>query len=150
MKNLFDPALAVELTARLEGLRPDSPRLWGKMNAPQAVAHCSAGFEWALGDTRPPRMFVGRIIGGFVKRMALGNDDPFRQNSPTAPGLVVADERELATERTRLRGLIARFSAAGPAGCTTHPHGFFGRLTPDEWAVLMYKHVDHHLRQFGA
>ena len=150
MKNLYDPSLVVEVTERLERLRPESPRLWGKMTAPQAVAHCSAGFEWALGDTRPPRMFVGRIIGSFVKRMALRNDDPFRRNSPTAPGLVVADQRELATERTRLRGLIERFSSAGPAGCTTNPHSFFGRLTPEEWAVLMYKHVDHHLRQFGA
>jgi hypothetical protein len=150
MKNLFEPSLVSELTERLERLRPDSPRLWGKMTAPQAVAHCSASLAWALGDTRPPRMFVGRIIGGFVKRMALGNDDPLRRNSPTAPGLVVTDDRDLATERTRLRGLIDRFAAAGTAGCTTHPHSFFGRLTPEEWAVLMYKHLDHHLRQFGA
>ena len=149
MKNLFDPSLVVEVTERLERVRPDSPRLWGKMTAAQAVAHCSAGFEWALGDTRPPRMFIGRIIGSFLKRMVLSNDTPFRRNSSTAPGLVVADQRELATERTRLRGLIDRFSA-GPTACTTNPHSFFGRLTPEEWAVLMYKHVDHHLRQFGA
>ena len=150
MKNLFDPSQVVEVTERLERLRPGSPRLWGKMTAPQAVAHCSASFEWALGDTRPPRMFIGRIIGAFVKRMVLRNDDPFRRNSKTAPGLVVADQRDLPTERTRLRGLINRFSSAGPAGCTRNPHSFFGRLTPEEWAVLMYKHVDHHLRQFGV
>ena len=46
--------------------------------------------------------------------------------------------------------LIDRFAAAGPKGCTTHPHSFFGPLTPDEWAILMYKHLDHHLRQFGV
>jgi hypothetical protein len=73
-----------------------------------------------------------------------------RRNTPTVPGLVVADERALDAERERLRGLIDRFVAAGPAGCTTHPHSFFGRLTPQEWSVLMYKHLDHHLRQFGA
>jgi hypothetical protein len=49
-----------------------------------------------------------------------------------------------------LRGLIDRFVASGPAGCTNHPHSFFGRLTPEEWAILMYKHLDHHLRQFGV
>ncbi|MEP6495970.1 MAG: DUF1569 domain-containing protein [bacterium] len=150
MKNLFEPARVAELTERLERLRSDSPRLWGKMNAPQALAHCAVAVEWALGDTVPPRMLVGRIIGSFVKRMALGNDDPIRRNSPTAPGLIIADEHDLATERTRLRRLLDRFAAAGPGGCTTHPHSFFGRLTPEEWAVLMYKHVDHHLRQFGA
>jgi hypothetical protein len=49
-----------------------------------------------------------------------------------------------------LYGVIDRFVAAGPKGCTTHPHSFFGPLTPQEWAILMYKHVDHHLRQFGV
>ena len=64
--------------------------------------------------------------------------------------LVVEDEPDLETERARLCGLVERFAAASPAGCTTHPHAFFGRLTPVEWAVLMYKHLDHHLRQFGV
>ena len=150
MKNLYEPARAAELTERLERLRPDSPRLWGKMTAPQAMAHCAVALEWAVGDTRAPRMLVGRLIGGLAKRMATRNDDPFQRNAPTSPALVIADERDLATERARLRRLIERFAAAGPDGCTTHPHSFFGRLTPDEWAVLMYKDVDHHLRQFGA
>jgi hypothetical protein len=73
-----------------------------------------------------------------------------RRNSPTVPDLVIAEERDLDTERDRLTSLIDRFVAAGPAGCTTHPHSFFGRMTPREWAILMYKHLDHHLRQFGA
>jgi LPS sulfotransferase NodH len=63
-----------------------------------------------------------------------------RRNSPTAKDLVVRDERDLDKERERLCGLIDRFAAAGPKGCTTHPHSFFGRLTPEEWAALMYKH----------
>ena len=104
----------------------------------------------ALGDKTPPRVLVGRILGWIVKPLALGNDEPMRRNSPTMKGLVVQDERDLRTERERLRGLIDRFAAAGPAGCTTHPHSFFGRLTPEEWATLMYKHLDHHLRQFGV
>jgi hypothetical protein len=150
MKTLFEVTLVEEVKQRMARLTPDSARLWGRMNAAQAVAHCSAGLETAFGDRVPPRMLLGRIIGRRVKPMALGNDEPLRRNSPTAKGLVVLDERDLETERERLRGLIDRFAAAGPAGCTTHPHSFFGRLTPEEWATLMYKHLDHHLRQFGV
>ncbi|HEX7978752.1 MAG TPA: DUF1569 domain-containing protein [Gemmatimonadaceae bacterium] len=150
MKNLFEPGRATELTGRIGRLGSDSPRLWGKMTAPQAMAHCAVAMEWAVGDTRAPRMMIGRLIGPLVRRMAVRNDDPMAKNAPTSPTLRIADERELDTERTRLIRLIERFSAGGPAGCTTHPHSFFGRMTPDEWAVLMYKHVDHHLRQFGA
>ncbi len=150
MKNLYEPAAAEEIKQRLARLQPDSERLWGKMTAPQAVAHCAASLEWAVGDTRPPRLFVGRMLGAIVKPMALRDDEPMRRNSPTSPDLVVKDNRNLSAERERLCALIDRFTGAGPTGCTTHPHSFFGRLTPEEWAALMYKHLDHHLRQFGV
>jgi hypothetical protein len=150
MKNLFDAVTADEIKTRLTKLGPESERRWGKMTAAQAVAHCSAGLECAIGDRLLPRMFLGRIIGLMVKPMLLRDDEPMRPNSPTVKSLVVNDERNLGTERERLCGLIDRFAAGGSAGCTTHPHSFFGRLTADEWAILMYKHLDHHLRQFGV
>jgi hypothetical protein len=150
MKHLFEPARIDEVKTRLATLEPESQRQWGIMKPAQAVAHCAAGVELALGDRTPPRMFLGRIIGGIIKPKVLGNDEPMRRNSPTVKGLVVQDERDLEKERERLCALIDRFAGAGPAGCTAHPHSFFGRLTPEEWAVLMYKHLDHHLRQFGA
>jgi hypothetical protein len=120
------------------------------MTAAQAVEHCSRGFELALGERLPPRIFMGRIIGGMVKSKVMGDDEPLRRNSPSVQGLIVNDERNLKMEQERLCGMIDRFGAAGPGGCTAHPHSFFGRLTPDEWAILMYKHMDHHLRQFGV
>jgi hypothetical protein len=150
MKNLFEAERVEEVKERLAKLTPESVRLWGKMSLPQALAHCSLAMEWAVGDRIPPRMFLGSILGRIVKPMALGNDAPIRRNAPTAKDLVVQDERDLDRERQRLCGLIDRFATAGPKGCTTHPHSFFGRLTPEEWAILTYKHLDHHLRQFGV
>ena len=150
MKDLFDAARVEEVKQRIARLRPDSQRQWGKMNAPQALAHCSRGFELASGDLRPPRVLIGRIIGPIIRPKVFENDEPLRRNSPTVKGLVIQDDRDLAEERARLYGVIDRFVAAGPKGCTTHPHSFFGPLTPEEWAILMYKHLDHHLRQFGV
>jgi hypothetical protein len=150
MKNLFDPAAAAEVKTRIRNLRPDSQRVWGKMSVAQALAHCATSMEMAAGDTRPPRMLIGRIIGGMIKPLALRDDKPMKRNSPTAPNLYVKDERDFEVERQKLITLLDRFVLAGPAGATAHPHTFFGRLTPDEWAILMYKHLDHHLRQFGA
>lgn len=150
MKNLYEAATVEEVKGRAARLAPGCERQWGKMNAPQALAHCSAGLEWAVGDVVPPRIFIGRILGPIVKPMVFKNDDPLRRNSPTAKSLVMADERDMRTERERFLGLLDRFVKSGPEGCTRHPHSFFGRLTPQEWATLMYKHVDHHLRQFGV
>jgi len=150
MKNLFEAGRVEEVKQRIAQIGPDSQRQWGKMSPAQALEHCSRGVEMALGDKTPPRVFIGRILGPIVKSRVMANDEPLRRNSPTMKELVVQDERDLGAERTRLCGLIDRFAAAGPARCTRHPHSFFGRLTPDEWAILMYKHLDHHLRQFGV
>ena len=150
MRNIFDPSASREIKDRLSRLRPDSERQWGKMNPAQAVAHCCKGMEQALGDVLPPRLLIGRLIGGFIKSKALGDDAPIRRNSPTVPGFEVLDPRDLAAERQRLNGLIDRVIKGGPAACTTHPHSFFGSMTPEQWGILIYKHLDHHLRQFGA
>jgi hypothetical protein len=150
MKSIYDAGVAGEIHLRLATLAPDSSRQWGKMNAPQALAHCALALEWAVGDRKPPRMLLGRVFGSLVRKQALGDDEPMRKNSPTAPDLVIGDARDLDAERRKVLMLLDRFVAAGPAGCTTHPHPFFGTLTPQEWGVLTYKHLDHHLRQFGV
>ena len=148
MKNLFDATTAEEVKQRIARLRPDSPRQWGTMSPGQAAAHCSAGIELATGERKPPRKAMFWVLGWIIKPIVLGNDSPMRRNSPTM--IAVEDDRNLDVERERLLSLVNRFVAAGPEVCTTHPHSFFGRLTPMEWAILAYKHLDHHLRQFGV
>jgi hypothetical protein len=151
VKNLFDATVANEVMMRLRKLGPQSEKQWGKMTAPQMLAHCSVSMQWALGEVVPEKGSLPvRLMGRLVKPMVFRNEDPLRKNSPTAKSLLVADERDLDKERDRLFGLIAKFAAGGAAGCTKNPHGFFGKMTPEEWAILMYKHLDHHLRQFGV
>ena len=137
-----------DIQQRLQRLTADTAPLWGRMTAAQAVAHCAIGVEMALGDVRPPRMLIGHVLGPIFKRVVLGNDSPMRPNSPTAPELVVRDKRDFEVERGRLAKLVERLGGVGD-GTTTHPHPFFGRLTPTQWSQLQYKHLDHHLRQFG-
>jgi len=150
MKTMFDAACVDEVQHRLAGLQPGSARQWGKMGPAQMLAHCSKGLEMAAGELRPPRALIGRIIGRLIKRAALRDDKPMIRNSPTSKELLVEEDQDFTAEKTRLSGIINSFAAAGPAGCTSHPHAFFGPLTPDEWGILMYKHLDHHLRQFGV
>jgi hypothetical protein len=150
MKSLFEVATVEEVKERMAHLRPDSERQWGKMNPAQALAHCSAAMEMAVGEKTPPRILIGRLFGRLAKKSMIVKEKPMPRNVGTDKSLVVGDQRDLAVERQRLSGLIDRFAAGGPGVCTKHPHFFFGPLTPEEWAALMYQHVDHHLRQFGA
>jgi len=148
MKTLYESSTVEEVKQRIALLRPDTKGLWGKMNAPQALAHCSVAMETAVGDLRPPRMLIGRILGPLVKNKAFR--DPMGRNAPTAKVFIVSDERDLRNEGERLSRLVERFAAGGPSKCTTHPHIFFGHLTADEWGVWMHKHIDHHPQQFGV
>ena len=158
MKNLFEAAVVEEVKERMALLRPDSERQWGKMNPAQTLAHCSAAMEMAVGERTPPRILIGRMLGRFAKKSMIVNEKPMPRNVGTDKSLVVSDERDLVVsderdfvvERQRLREFIDRFAAGGPGACTRHPHFFFGPLTPEEWAALMYQHLDHHLRQFRA
>ncbi len=153
MKNLFDPTLADDVKQRILRLHPESERLWGNMPVTMALAHCTAGFHMATGTLRPKRApFPAYVLGRLIKPVVFGDDKPIRRNSPSSPELFLADpaQSDFEVERTRLLQAIDRFVANGAAGCTTCPHPFFGPLQPQQWAILMYKHLDHHLRQFGA
>ena len=150
MKNLFEAVTVNEIQERMAHLKPDSEPQWGKMNVSQMLAHCSAWMEMVAGLNSPPRSLIGRIFGRVAKAKVLGGEEPIGRNMPSEKSLIVSDEREFVSERDRLLKWTDTFAAGGPSGCTTHPHCFFGPMTPLEWASLAYKHLDHHLRQFGA
>ncbi|HTS38838.1 MAG TPA: DUF1569 domain-containing protein [Candidatus Solibacter sp.] len=149
MKNLFQREAVDEVLARIDSLNAASPRQWGKMDVAQMLAHCSGALDMACGQLNPPRLFIGRLLGPFVKSIYT-NEKPFSQNNPTDPKLVVADHRDFLREQERLKLKVRQFHEGGEANCTRHPHPFFGSLMPQEWSRGMYKHLDHHLRQFGA
>jgi len=149
MKNLFESEAVDEVIGRIDSLQPSTQRQWGKMDVAQMMAHCSACLDMASGKLNPPRILIGRIIGPFVKPVYT-NEKPFSPNSPTDKKLVISDVRDFARERERLKDCVREFHQGGTVKCTRHPHPFFGALTPAEWSRGMYKHLDHHLRQFGA
>jgi len=149
MKDLFERETVAESISRIDALQPASPRQWGKMDAAQMMAHCSITLDIASGRLNLPRVFIGRLIAPFFKSIYT-NEKPFSKNGPTGKELVVADKRDFAHEREQLKVKLRQFHEGGEAGCTRHPHPFFGSLTPEAWSRGMYKHLDHHLRQFGV
>ncbi|MCC7139520.1 MAG: DUF1569 domain-containing protein [Planctomycetes bacterium] len=147
--SLFDRAGREALLARVQAMTPASPRQWGKMDVGQMLAHLQVGLRVALGDTKLKRSLLGLLFGRMAKRSALG-EKPFSKGLPTDATFKIRDARDVAREKTALLALIERFGAGGPAVVTSDPHPFFGPMTPPEWDVLMAKHLDHHLRQFGG
>ncbi|MDO3410928.1 DUF1569 domain-containing protein [Saccharibacillus sp. CPCC 101409] len=149
MKNLYDPIPAEEIAQRIDRLSPESAPGWGTMQAAQMLAHCSAFQDIPMGRSFPPRGLLGRFVGKFASPLFY-NDKPLPLNMSTIPTIVIADERDFTAEKRGLLQKIAVLQSDGPEKCSVHPHPFFGRLTPEQWGKGLYKHLDHHLKQFGV
>jgi hypothetical protein len=148
MKNLFQADAVREVITRIEQLNSSSQPQWGKMDVAQMMAHCSTTMDMASGKFAAKRMLIGRIIGPRVRHI-MSDDSPMRRNSPTVKELKVSGS-DFAQEHERLKQSVRQFHDGGESQCTRHPHPFFGDLTPLEWSAGMYKHLDHHLKQFGV
>ena len=149
MKNIFNPLYAEEILIRIDKLDPHSHAQWGKMDVAQMLAHCSSFQDIAIGISFPPRGLLGILIGKFVKSIFY-NDKQLAHNMSTIPTILITVEKEFETEKEKLKQKIITFQKNGPEKCTTHPHPFFGKLTPDQWGKGIYKHLHHHLKQFGV
>lgn len=147
--SIFEAADLALIAARLEALRPEGPRLWGKMDAAQMLAHCAIALELPMSDPSRKQLLIGKLFAPFVRRKYLG-DVPLPKSSPTDPAFVVTAPCDFAAERSRLQAALARFVERGSERAGESIHTFFGRMTGAEWGRLVYKHLDHHLQQFSA
>lgn len=137
------------MEARIKALTSESRPLWGKMDVAQMLAHCQQPLRVAIGQLRLKRSLVGVLFGGMAKRSLLSGK-PWGKGMPTAPEFRVTSQQDFERERRALLDIVRRFGEGGPASLTTQPHPFFGVLTPEQWNALQWRHLDHHLRQFGV
>ena len=151
MSNVFKPTVHATLVARLELLRPNSPRQWGRMTPHQAVCHLSDSFKAILQDRPLPAkpLDMKRRIMRFVAftsplRWPKGVPTSAQvdaEKGGTPPGDFSADVKEL-------RELLKRFVDSD--GQTLAPHYVWGDMSRGVWGRYGYRHVDHHLTQFGV
>ena len=149
MKSLFDNNAYNEITQRLNNLSPASQKQWGKMNVAQMLAHCKEAFKVPLSDKSPPKIYPFALFGWMMKSK-LYNDSPWGQGLPTAPNFIIKDERVFDKEKAELTALINKFHQSAPSAIEKIVHPVFGKFTGEQWGQAMYKHLDHHLRQFSA
>jgi hypothetical protein len=148
MKTLFDPAARDEVLARIGRLRPDAPARWGRMHASQMVCHAADQLRGGLGelDTPVERWPPARWPLSWLLIHVL----PWpKGRTPTPPSLLTTRPAGWAADRDALADLVERFAARGPGGPWA-PSAAFGAISGRSWGALAYRHLDHHLRQFGV
>lgn len=146
VKNLFDPAVKQEIIIRINKLTLQSQRQWGKMDVAQMLAHCQMPLGVAVGKHQLKGNFILKVFGPIFKSL-LYNSRPFRQNLPTDKSFIITEPKDFEKEKQDLIQMINDFSENNMSG---KPHPLFGKLTKDQWSKGTWKHLDHHLRQFGV
>lgn len=148
--NIFTEEVSKQIIDRIEKLTNETPALWGKMNVSQMLAHCNVTYEMIYTDKHPKSgAFTKFMLKLFVKKTVVG-EKLYAKNGQTAPAFKISDAREFEKEKANLIENILRTQKLGEAHFDGKESHSFGVLTKNEWNNMFYKHLDHHLSQFGA
>jgi hypothetical protein len=148
MPTFWDSATRNDICERVGRLTPDTKARWGRFNAAQMVAHLNDAMRMASGELHvPPKKLPIRF---FPLKQIILYVVPFPKGAPTAPLLLARCENaDLAAEQAQFREIAER-AAAKPPSDNWPDHPAFGTMSYKAWGKLVFKHTEHHLRQFGV
>jgi hypothetical protein len=144
MKSVFDKTTRDELINRINSLTENSSAQWGKMTVSQMLRHCAQWDEMALGKKKYKQSFIGKLFGKFALKDMM-KDEPVKMGLPTVPSFKITEPVDFAEEKKKWIGLLNQYDNFSNEGFI---HPFFGAMTKENTGRMVYKHIDHHLRQF--
>jgi len=146
-KTIWNPDDRQALLSRFDKLQPDQRPLWGKMSVTQMLKHCTVPIYAAMGEFAVTHKKTFFRIWPMQKLIIYVL--PWPQGAPTAPEFMITDDGDIRERRAALRAAVDTFVSRGQSQ-TLQPHSAFGPLSIADWGALTHKHLDHHLKQFGA
>lgn len=146
--NLSDKNIAEDVIKRVEKLKADAVHQWGEMNVAEMLHHCNSCnreiFEKERGDAKTS-------LGQYLLRiLALYIAPEFKKGLKSEPHHIIkgkADKMDFDQLKADFIKLIRQFPENKKTLTLTHPA--FGNISTHQWGIAAYKHMDHHLRQFG-
>jgi len=150
LPNIFSKEVAADIISRINKLTQTTQAIWGTMSASQMLAHCNVTYEVVYENKHPKPNFILRLILiAFVKKYVT-NEIPYKKSSQTAPAFIIKDERNFEIEKKRLIDFIEKTQQLGEMHFDGKDSLSFGKLNTQEWNNMFYKHLNHHLSQFGV
>lgn len=150
MESIFDPKANEDIINRIESLSPIALSQWGKMTVSQMLLHCQMPIKVAFGTLDIKPQWLLSFLFGKAAKKKLMSKQPFGKGSPTAKEFKITHEPDFEKSKKELIELVQVFAKDGHAAIKIEKHPFFGHMAPHEWDYMQWKHLDHHLKQFGA
>ncbi|WP_281240255.1 DUF1569 domain-containing protein [Flavobacterium praedii] len=147
MSSIFNKSDNDAIIARINSLTTESKALWGKMTVDQMCKHCTSAINVAFDKQDVKVNFLMRFLGKTLKSKVFNSE--FKKNSPTAKEFVFTNQYDLEIAKKEFIESFSQF-AQGHQAIKIMDHPFWGKMTYEDWDKLMWKHVDHHLKQFGV
>jgi hypothetical protein len=120
------------------------------MNAHQVIVHLTDPFRAALGERtahKMPGLFSKWPLNKFIVYLM-----PWPKGAPTAPefiqGVKGTPSETFEKDKKELFRFIEKFVSVEKE-MKFQPSPVFGKITNKDWGRLMWRHVNHHLKQFG-
>ena len=151
LPNIFTAEISGAIVERIQKLTPETQPQWGKMTVAQMLAHCNVTYELVFEEGKNPKpgAFMKFILKLLVKKKVI-SETPYKQNGQTAPAFLITDDRNFEVEKERLIAHINKTQQLGEAHFDNKISHSFGPLNKTEWNNMFYKHLNHHLTQFGS
>jgi hypothetical protein len=148
MKNIFTQTDNQEIINRINKLTSSSKPIWGKMTVDQMLSHCISPIDVSFGTVQLKIPFLMRMMGRLMKKSWLDSPE-FNKNTPTAKEFIRKETYDFDATKAELIEKVKKLSE-GFHVIKLSIHPFWGKLNEADWNKLQWKHLDHHLRQFGV
>ncbi len=150
LPTIYDASVAQSLISRIDQLTSETAAKWGKMNVSQMLAHCCVTYEYIFDERKDKPNFLLKLMLKTIVKGKVVSETPYSQNGPTGPAFIIADQKDFEKEKSRLISYIHKVTEKGASFFEGKESVSFGTLTSAEWNNMMFKHLDHHLKQFGV
>jgi len=150
LPDIFSKEVSDGILGRIDRLKADTQPKWGKMSVGQMLAHCNVTYEMVYEDKHPKAAGLLKLMLKLLVKNTVVGEAPYKRNTRTAPAFLMTSEKDFEQEKDRLKAYIARTQQLGRQSFEGKESNSFGKLSGTEWNNMFYKHLDHHLSQFGV
>lgn len=147
MPSLFDKQIQHEVQSRINNLSENYQRQWGKMSISQMLKHLEIAFAVPIQKVNLPKENLQFLVANPLMRKLMIDIIPWPKNMMTAKDFIVNTDPGFVKAKQEFLETYQQFLTAKELHGS---HPIFGVMDKDTWGRAMYKHLDHHLRQFGV